>query len=152
MAVINTNSFAQTPVRGQLDLQIAKSGVIQGIVSVNQATALKAGDAVKLDTTTGVVPSFVAAATTDVAIGNVVFDEKKASPVAGDYIQVALQSGCNVVIWAAAGATIVAGASVEDLSAAVMQTLASGKMRGVALDPGTNGQLFRVILRNALQS
>lgn len=151
MANININQFAQVPVRGQLDLQIAKSGIIQGVVSASQATALKAGDAVKLDTSSGVIPSFIAAATSDIAIGNVVFDEKKAAPVAGDVIQVALQSGAAVVMWCAAGATIVAGASVEDLTAATMQTLASGKMRGVALDPGTSGQLFRVILRNAVQ-
>lgn len=152
MANINPNQFAQVPVRGQLDLQISKSGVIQGVVSASQASAMKAGDAVKLDTTSGVVPSFLAAGTTDVAIGNIVFDEKKAAPIAGDAIQVALDSGPAVVMWCAAGATIVAGASVEDATVATMQTLASGKMRGVALDPGTSGSLFRVIIRNALQS
>lgn len=150
MPNINPNQFAQVTVRGQLDLNIAKSAtVIQGVVSANQATALQAGDAVKMDNTTGNIPTFVAAAVGDDAIGIIVFDEKKSSPVAGDYIQVALLNGAGVM-WMTAGATVLVGALLEDSGSRTLVTRSAQKMRGIALDPGTTGNLFRVILRNSV--
>lgn len=152
MPNVNPNQFAQVTVRGQIDLNISKGAtIIQGVVSANQATALQAGDGVKMDNTTGNIPTFVAAGNADIAIGSVVFDEKKSSPVSGDYIQVALMNGC-AVMWQVAGATVAVGASLEDNGSRQLVTLASGKMKAVALDPGTTGNLFRAILRNSLQS
>lgn len=146
---ININQFAQTTIRGQLDQNIPPGPVISGVVSANQATALKAGDAVKMDTTSGNVPSFVAAAASDVAIGHVVFDEKKASPVAGDVIQVAL-FGC--IMWMTARGSITVQANVENFTDGTVQTLASAKMRGIALDVATTGQLLRVLIRDVTPS
>lgn len=152
MPNINVNQFGQQTVRGQVDMNISQGAtIIQGVVSASQATALQAGDTVKLDTTSGVVPSFVAAGTSDVAIGMVVFDAKKSSPVAGDVIQVALLSG-TAIMWLVAAGTIAVGVSLEDTGSRTLQLLSAGKMRGVALDPGTANALFRVILRNSLQS
>jgi hypothetical protein len=146
---LNINQFAQTTIRGQLDQNIPPGPVIAGVVSVNQATALKAGDAVKLDTSTGNVPSFVAAAASDVAIGHLVFDEKKASPVAGDAIQVALFGS---IMWMTARGTVAVQASLENYTDGTVQTLASAKMRGIALDPATTGNLLRVIIRDVTPS
>lgn len=146
---MNINQFAQQTIRGQLDQNIPPGPVISGVVSANQATALKAGDAVKMDTTSGNVPQFVAAAVSDVAIGNVVFDEKKASPVAGDAIQVAL-FGC--IMWMTARGSVAVQANLENYTDGTVQTLSSGKMRGIALDVATTGNLLRVIIRDVTPS
>lgn len=151
---VNINQFQQQPVRGELDLQIAKSGVIQGVISANQATALKAGDFVKLDSaiTTGSLPQFIAAAASDSSMFAIAFDPKKASVVAGDIVQVTFFGG--PVMWVVANGTIQMGAAVESIggSGTNVQTLASAKQRGIALDPGTANNLMRIILTNALQS
>lgn len=146
---ININQFAQSTIRGQLDPNIPAGPSISGVVSANQATALKAGDAVKMDQLVGNVLSFVAAAASDVAIGHVVFDEKKASPVAGDAIQVALFGS---VMWMTAGGTILVQANVESKSDGTVQTQSAAKMRGIALDPATTANLLRVFIRDVLPS
>jgi hypothetical protein len=153
MPNINANSFNQVTVRGELDLQITKSGVIAGLVSANQATALNPGDKVTLDQTTGYNFSFVAAATSANAIGLVMFDAKNSAPTAGTYIQVALFHP-GVVMWLTAGASISVMAMCEYVSfaAKTIQTQSGGKAIGLALDPGTTGQLMRVLLRDAAQA
>ena len=147
---ININQFEQTPVRGQLDLQITKSGVLSGVISASQATVLTAGSPVKLDTTTGRVPSFVAAADSDVKFGVLMYDVKISSAVAGTYVQVAL---CipGPVMWLEAGAAIAAGAMVEDGTSDDVVTKASAKQIGVAIDPAATGELTRVILFTSAQ-
>ena len=145
---VNINQFEQAPVRGQLDLQVMKSGVIQGIVSADQGTALAAGDRMKLDTASGNIPSFIAAGIDDPAIGCLVFDEKKASPVAGDVIQVTFFGG--PVMWLQAGAAVVAGVPVEYNSSGKVITLTTNKQVGIALVVATAAdQVIRVILRDA---
>src|SRR5262245_23300773 len=138
---ININQFDQQTVRGAVDLQISRSGVISGVVSPNQATALKAGDALKLDSavTTGRTPNCVKAGTSDEALGFLVYDVQKSQPVAGDAIQVTFDGG--PVTWQMAGGTIACGAAVESESDGDLITLASGSQRGIALDPAVNGQL-----------
>jgi hypothetical protein len=143
---LNLNQFAQVPILGQLDLQISKSGVISGTVDASQATALVAGQPVKLyGSNTSSAPTFVAAGDTDVAIGHVVFDKKKASPEAGDVISVAGNFG--PVMFLEAGETITPGVRVQnqDTDNTVM-LVTDGKVRGIALDYGTVGTLIRVIL------
>jgi hypothetical protein len=142
---INLNQFNQVPIAGQLDLQISKSGVITGEVSANQATALSPGQPVKLDSAnTGNVPLFVAAAASDVALGHVAYDVKKSQPVAGDPVSVAFHGG--PVMWMLAKETIAPGARLEQNADGSVQNVTSAKVRGIALDPGTAGQLFRVII------
>jgi hypothetical protein len=142
---ININQFEQVPVAGQLDLNINKRGVIEGQVSVNQATALSPGQPVKLDTAnTSASPQFVAAAASDVAIGHVVYDVKNSQPTAGQVIGVA----CNLgpVMFMLAKGTIAPGGRVEQHADGSVQAFTSGKVRGIALDPGVAANLFRVII------
>jgi hypothetical protein len=146
MTDLNLNQFSQVPVKGQLDLQISKSGVISGVVDASQATALVAGQPVKLyASNTGAEVKFVAAAETDVAIGHVVLNVKKASPEAGDAIEVAGNFG--PVMWLEAGETITPGERVENDDADdTIQAVSGGKCRGIAIDYATSGNLTRVIL------
>lgn len=143
---ITINQFQQTTVQGALDLNIMTSRVFQGQVSANQATALTPGQAVKFDTSTGVIPQVVAAAVGDIAIGFLVFDTQKGAPVAGDRVQIAFFGG--PVMWMTAGGTITAGAAVENKSDGTVQIKSAQATRGYALDPATNGNLLRVIITN----
>jgi len=151
MANLNINQFQQVTVRGDLDLQISKSGVITGQISVNQATALLGGAFVKLDTAnTGPLPQFVAAAVGDAAVGTIKRNVKTDTFSAGDYVEVAGVYG--PVMWLKAGATVAPQAFVEDDTSGGVITKSSGAARGIALDPGTSGNLFRVILTTPLSA
>lgn len=142
---LNINSFRQTPVRGQLDLQIARSGVLSGQISVNELGAPKAGDFVKLDPAQlGATPQFLLATASDLAIGVLTHNVKKDLPVSGDAVEVAGLIG--PVVWAVANETITPGEQLESNANGNMEALAAGKFRGIALDPGTASQLFRMIV------
>ena len=149
MSNININQFAQTPVRGQLDLQIAKSGVLSGEISVNEAGSIEAGDPVKLDpAATGAVPQFLAAGPTDDAIGYLVYDVKRTTLVARDAAQVSYFGG--PVMFMEAETALNPGVQVEQNANGKVQVLNTGKLRGLTLDPVAIGGLFRVIILNSL--
>lgn len=154
MSTLNINSFEQVAVLGQLDQQIARSGVIQGMVSAaNTTTAIKSGDCVNLDPAVTVVgaPQFTTALLTDVSFGFMVFDPKASSVLTPGVIQVAMR-WTGPTIWLLAGGTIAPGALVESTAAAgtvVTFGTSSSKVRGLALDPGTVGNLLRVVLVGA---
>ncbi len=142
------NQFGQIPVPGQVDLQITNARVINGKLGTVSGS-LKAGAAVKLDATltAGFNPQFVAAADGDVALGVLIRTPKKALFVTGDEVQVAYNGG--PVIWEVAGDTLAPGANLEFATTsgqAFAIPLNSGKFRGVALDPATDSQLFRMII------
>jgi hypothetical protein len=156
MSTLNIAAFNQVAVLGQLDLGISNSGIIEGQVSANNgATAINAGDAVKLDSAVTVVgaPQFLTALYSDGeaqgVIGYSVYQVKDSAVSTPDYIQVALFYR-GPVMWLLAGATIAPGTAVEESAAAAGTVLAYGtsssKLRGYALDYGATGQLMRVIL------
>jgi len=146
VATLNINQFAPTPVVGQITLNTPAGNTISGMVSLSQATALNAGDRVKLDTPAGVkFPSFIAAAYNEAAIGTLEYDIKGGSKATGEPCQVAVSIG--QVMWKQAGAaSIAAGATVGLDSSSNVITYASGPKYGIALDPAAAGDIFRVIL------
>jgi hypothetical protein len=145
----NLNQFGPpTVIRGMLALnQPGISGLtITAIISASQATAMSPGDFVKLDTAAQPgMPSAVAAAVGDTLWGCLIWSPKKASYVAGDVVEVALPGS---IIWLTAGATISAGAQVEDTGSSTIQTKSAQALRGEVIDPATSTQLTRVRLRN----
>lgn len=142
---LNINSFQQTPVRGQLDLQIAKSGVISGQISVNELGSPVAGDFVKLDPAQlGATPQFLLATASDLAIGILTHNVKKDSPVSGDPVEVGGLLG--PVVWVVANETITPGEQLQSNANGNMELLAASKFRGIALDPAVVNQLFRMIV------
>lgn len=152
-STLNINQFAQTAVLGQLDQQIARSGVIQGMVSAaNTTTPIVAGDAVDLDPAVTVVgaPQFITALNTDSAFGYMAYDVKADSVLTPGFIQVASFYN-GPVMWLLAGGTIAPGAFVEQSTAGTVVTFgtSTSKVRGIALDPGATGALLRVILLGA---
>lgn len=149
---LNINQFAQVAVRGQQDLSISRSGILSGMVSAaNTTTPINAGDAVDLDPAVTVVgqPQFITALYTDVAFGYMIIDPKGASILTPGQIQVACRF-TGPAIWLIAGGTIAPGTFVEQANSSTVDVVAYGtsssKLRGIALDPGSVGNLMRVIL------
>jgi len=149
----NLNQFKQSAVKGEMDLQIMGSGVISGVVSENQATALKPGDKVTVDTAADIfVPSFVKAAYNASALGIVIYTSRK-SPSAysadtGEALEVSLLLGRVPVIYLETSAAVTAGARVEYNSSDLVTTYgSSNKAIGYALDGASGaGKLIRVML------
>lgn len=151
-STLNINQFAQVAVRGQQDQSISRSGIFSGQASAaNSTTPLNAGDAVDLDPAVTVVgqPQFVKALYTDVAFGYMILDPKASSVLQPGQLQVASR-WTGPVLWLIAGGTIAPGTFVEQANSSTVDVVAYGtsssKLRGIALDPGTSGQLMRVIL------
>jgi hypothetical protein len=145
MTQLNLNQLVQVPIKGQLDLQTSRSGIISGIVAASETSGLVAGQSVKLDAsnTSGEV-LFVAAAVTDVAIGCVVRDIQQSNPAAGSKIQVAGSFG--PVMYLEAAETVTPGERVEVSSTGTVQAVSGSKCRGIVIDYATVGNLTRVIL------
>lgn len=144
----NINSFAQTPVQGQMD-QSTLGTVINCRVSSAQATALVAGQAVKLDTTkTGGVPAVLAlAANTDNIFGFVVQNVKDQSHAAGALVEIA-QFGS--IMYMTAGAAITRGASLEVTNSTkkVITNAGTNTLMGYAFDAAAaDGDLIRVAIQ-----
>jgi hypothetical protein len=147
MSIININQFAQTPIQGDADLQIASSFTITGILSATQVSSLNAGTPVKLDATvtSGQLPQFVAAAAGDRAFGFIKRTAKQSVFATGDKVEV--MSLFGPVMWLTASGSIACGALVESTSdGSAVQTKASGALRGIMLDPVADGQLGRVLI------
>jgi len=132
---ISINQFAQTPVRGQVESeQNVLTLTMQ--VSANQATALKAGDLVTLDTAVTKGPGQplqIIAQGTAVGIGVIVHSAKKDSFSAGDMVEVLVWG----VIWLLNTAVAIAPmAAVEDNGSGLVQAYASASQKkiGIAVD------------------
>ena len=142
----NINQFEQKSIKGAIDLLIGNNGIISGVVSASQATALVPGQKVKLDTTADVsVPSFIAAADADIPCFYVVYTTKDNFST-GSAIEVCYFGG--PVIYLESAAAIAAGAVVESAGTGLtVQTFSAGKQCGICLDPvSASGMLTRIIL------
>lgn len=144
---LNINQFGQTPVQGQMDLSIGSS-VISARVSPNQATALIAGQAVKLDTTVaGGSPAVKAlAANTDVTFGFVVRNIKDASRPTNSNLELALNGS---VMYMTAGAAITRGSKLEVVYTTnkVITNAGTNPVVGYAFDTAAaDGDLIRVYI------
>ncbi len=141
---ISPNQFAMQTVQGDLDLQFL-GGVITVQVSANQATALIAGQAVKLEDSAGGVPKVLAlAANTESSFGFVVRNLKDQTFPAGSLMEVALQGS---VMQMTAGAAIARGAKIEVVNSTkkVITNAGTNPVAGFALDKAAaDGDLIRV--------
>lgn len=151
---LNLNQFAQQPVVGMLaTIPGGFNQTIQAVVSVNQASALAAGQAIKFDTalTTNNLPPIVSCAANAYADGYVIYNVKtqQASFTAGVVVEILLDG----ILWMLAdGANVTLGNALQDTANAggMANYATTGDFsRGTALDFGTNGQLFRALLKPA---
>lgn len=145
---LNVNQFAQIPVLGQLDLE-TQGTVFTGATSVNQATALVAGQPVTVENSGGGVPKVLALSSAAVAANAVVVRNlKDGNFPASARVELA---GDNTIIWLLSNAAINRWAPVEaDVSTPGNVGPAAGinPSLGIAFDQATgSGQLIRVLLQ-----
>lgn len=144
----NLNQFSQTGIRGVKDLGVGGSEgpVVTGRISVNEAGTLNPGDFVKLDNAITVpgLPSYLKAGVTDVAHGVILYDTGKSAYVKGDKVSIGYP---GTVFFATADVITAPGAKVESVANGNMQTKAASSTRGIAIDYGAAGALFRVLFK-----
>ncbi len=146
---ININQEQILPIPGEIDIQTMENGYFTAIVDAAQATALKPGMAVKLQSTnTGPYPKVLAAGQDDAQIGMVAYIVKDI----GDKVEVVFFGGA--VIWMQATAVaITPGTQVEmDSTNLLVQAYSSHKVRGIALDYFAASGMGRIIQLGILQS
>lgn len=133
--ILNINQTKILPIPGLIDIATMKSGIITVQVDSTQATALVAGQFVKLVTTnTGPYPKVVAAGQDDVAIGFIPYVVKDASFSAGQKMDIMFFGG-NVAFVQATAVAITPGTQLEsDTTGLLVQAYSSHKVRGYALD------------------
>ena len=141
----NINSFAVTQVAGQPDLQFQGS-VVTARVSSNQATALVAGQAVKLENSglQGLPNVLAITADTDKVFGIVLRNLKDQTFAAGHTVEIARDQS---VVYLPASAAIARGAAVEIDYSTLQVTTWGGTNTciGEAFDAAVNtGDLIRV--------
>ena len=147
----NLNQFQQTAERGQIALLTANSPVISAIVDSSEAGTLKAGDAVKLVSTSTGIPHVVKVGNSDTSFhGFVVFNPvKNEGIVAHDRVEIAITGAFMYMV---ASAAIYAGVAVDYAYATgKVATANSGLECGVALDAASaDGDLIRVAVKAAI--
>jgi len=144
----NINSFAVTQVAGQPDLQFQGS-VVTARVSSNQATALVAGQAVKLENSglQGLPNVLAITADTDKVFGIVLRNLKDQTFAAGHTVEIARDQS---VVYLPASAAIARGAAVEiDYSTFQVTTWGgTNTCIGEAFDAAVNaGDIIRVWIK-----
>lgn len=143
---LNINQFGMTQVQGAPDLQFNGS-VISGQVEASQATAIVAGQALKLVDNASPIPQFLAAtANTDKIFGFALRNLKDPSFEAGERLEVAMG---GTVMYMTAGAAIVRGKQVEIVFGTVKVITYAGvnTIVGYALDKAAaDGDLIRVFI------
>lgn len=150
---LNINQQDILPIPGELDIQTMQNGVFTAIVDAAQATALKPGQFVKLQSTnTGPMPKVVAAAQSDAAIGMVAYIVKDTTFVAGDKVEIVFFGG-NVIWLQATAVAITPGTQVEsDSTGLLIQAITSNPARGIALDYFAASGMGRIIQLGTLNT
>lgn len=153
----NINSFAQTPVQGQMDLSFLGS-VVTARVSNSQVTALIAGQAVKGDTAApstaqdGPPPVLSLASASDPALGFVVRNIKDINAPANARIELAMDGSCMYMTSDAANSgaiTRFAPVEYNVTNNTVVAWAGVNPIVGYAYDAAINsGDLIRVLVRS----
>lgn len=144
----NVNQFAQAPVLGQMDLQFQGS-VVTAMVSKNQATALVAGQPVKVEDALGGIPAVLAlAAASDAVSGFLARNLKDQNFPTLSRAEMAMDGS---VMYMVASAAIARFGAVEIDFATAGNVKPSGGINpvvGLAFDKAVNvGDLIRVLIR-----
>ena len=142
-----SNQFAMTSEKGLLSLTYGSTeAVIKCQVVSTEATALVAGQAVKLsDTLSKTIEVTAVTVTTNAVFGIVVYDIKSSSKSAKDMLDIAINGS---VVLMEAGAAIARGAKLEyTVVGQKVATQATGTTIGTALDKAAaSGDLVRVLI------
>lgn len=148
VANLSLNQFEpNTPVDGMYVYMANLPQLHNVIVSASQATALKAGDVVVLDTasTNTYAPVCLAGSAGDVPFGVVTYTPMTNSFPAGERVGIARE---NDIIWKTADGAIAVGDKVAITSDMTVKTATTGGVIGTALTPASaKGDLIQVELK-----
>lgn len=145
---LNINQFAQTPVKGQLDLSVGVRSVISCQIDSSSAGSLVPGQAVKIVDVKGGIPNVVeCAADSDDVFGFITYGIKDKLHSAGDKAEIAFFRGSCMMMEASAAISANAPVSIV-LSGQKVVTASAGKMIvGRALDKASaSGEFIRVMI------
>ena len=142
---VQSDQFNQSPIMGDLDLAIMKSGVLTGtFYSATSTDTIAAGLRVAIDTSyTGTGIRFVAVADNVAAFGAIKRTIQKALFSVGDVIEVAYCGGPAMV--GIAAATVRPGESVE-MASGFIQEHSAGTVVGLSLDYAAQSNPLRFII------
>lgn len=150
---LNMNQFAQLPTQGEMDLEGFGSNVISAQVSHSQATALVAGQAVKVENSAGGVPKLLAlASNADITAGFIPYNLKDISYPADARCEMALNGS---VMFMTAGGAIARWGNVEVVYTTNKVIAAAGvnPVTGFAIDKAAaDGDLIRVYIVSAQET
>jgi predicted RecA/RadA family phage recombinase len=150
---LNQNQFAQATVQGQMDLEFTGGGVISGQVYASEATALVAGQPIKMVDSAGGVPKVTAlTANTDATFAYVARNIKDQNFPAGAAVELAMNGS---IMYMTSGAAIARGAKLENVynTVKVITNAGTNPVCGVALDKATaTDQLIRVLILTPVTS
>lgn len=146
MSTQNPNQFAQTNIKGKLDLMF-NTGVLSGKIADAETGTLLPGTALKLADVASKIPSFLEAAATDEIFGFLIYNNKDQNFEAGQRCEVAFSES---VMLMEAGAAIVPGAKVEIVATGnkVITYAGTNSKVGICLDKAAaDGDLVRVLIK-----
>lgn len=140
------NQFAQTDVRGRVDLKGMGNNVISAVINSEVAEDVYSGDAVEILATSKGLPEVKPLTSSGNVFGFVRYNAKRVKLGAGDRVELAIDGAVMVM---AASATINAGAEVAyDYATGLIETATSGdKVIGIAIDAIAADSTGRVMIK-----
>lgn len=140
------NQFAQTDVRGRVDLMGMGNNVISAVINSEVSGKVYSGDAVEILATSKGLPEVKPLSSTGNVFGFVRYNAKRTELAAGDRVELAIDGAVMVM---AASAAINAGAEVAyDYSTGLIATAASGdNVIGIAIDAIAADSTGRVMIK-----
>lgn len=145
---LNINQFAQTPVKGQLDLSVGVKSVISCQVDASSAGGLVNGQAVKLVDVKGGIPNIVECALpSDDVFGFIVYDIKDKAFAAGDKVEIAFARGSVMYMQASAAIVPYAKVAAQITGQKVITATTGDMIVGYAIDKAAAAdELIRVMI------
>lgn len=140
------NQFAQTDVRGRVDLMGMGNNVISAVINSEVATDVYSGDAVEILATSKGLPEVKPLTSTGNVFGFVRYNAKRVKLGAGDRVELAIDGAVMVM---AASAAIDAGEEIAyDYSTGLIAPAGSGDVVvGIAIDAIAADSTGRVYIK-----
>lgn len=145
---LNINQFAQTPIKGQLDLSVGIRSVISCQVDSSSAGGLVPGQAVKIVDTKGGIPNIVeCSAASDDVFGFITYGIKDKQHAAGDKCEIAFFRGSVMMMESSAAISANASVSIVVSGQKVAPSASGDMIVGRALDKASaSGEFIRVMI------
>ena len=139
------NQFAQTDVRGRVDLMGMGNNVISAVINSEVSGKVYSGDAVEILATSKGLPEVKPLSSTGNVFGFVRYNAKKTELAAGDRVELAIDGA--VMVMAAASAIKAGDPVAYDYSTGLVAKASGDAIIGIALDAIAADSTGRVIIK-----